>query len=246
MIRKSLFQIRRESAILAEGNGVNMVQTLHCGPYTIDLFTAVNSQTVVYAVMDQAEAQAVWAVLKEPKPALAAVSGVDWNRELSPWPAPRVFRGSEDFSGEGLAFLNRLTGQIVPPVEAQLGFAPVSRAVAGYSLAGLFALWSVFQTDMFDWVASVSGSLWFDGFMDYLESSAPPSGLRRIYLSLGDREKNARNQRMAAVEDCTRRAAEFLREWDIPVLFEMNPGGHFQDIPDRIARGINQLMEATH
>ena len=201
---------------------------------------------MVYAVMDQDEAQAVWSMLKEPRPALAAVSGVDWNRELSPWPAPKVFRGNEDFCGEGQTFLDMLTGQIVPLVETKLGFAPVSRAVAGYSLAGLFALWSVFQTDVFDGASSVSGSLWFDGFINYLESSTPPSGLRRIYLSLGDREKNARNQRMAAVEDCTRRTAELLREWDIPVMFEMNPGGHFQDIPGRIARGINQLMEFTH
>ena len=196
--------------------------------------------------MDQAEAQAVWSMMKDPKPALAAVSGVNWNRELSPWPAPKVFRGNEDFGGEGLAFLDMLTGQIVPLVETQLGFAPVSRAVAGYSLAGLFALWSVFQTDAFDRAASVSGSLWFDGFMDCMRSSAPPNSLRQVYLSLGDREKNARNQRMAAVENCTRRAAEFLREWNIPVVFEMNPGGHFQDIPGRIARGIDQLMEFTH
>ena len=223
-----------------------MVRTLHCGPYTVDLFPAVNSQNVVYTVMDREEARAVWPLLKEPKPALAAVSGVDWNRELSPWPAPGVFRGGGDFGGAGPAFLDILTGQIIPLTEAQLGFAPVSRAVAGYSLAGLFALWSVFQTDAFDRAASVSGSLWFDGFMDYVKSSAPPSGLRQVYLSLGDKEKNARNQRMAAVEDCTRRTAELLRKWDIPVMFEMNPGGHFQDISDRIARGISQLMGSAH
>ena len=219
-----------------------MVRTLNCGPYTVDLFAEVNSQTVVYVVMDQDEAQAVWPMLKEPKPALAAISGVDWNRELSPWLAPGVFRGAGDFGGEGPTFLDTLTGRIVPLVEAQLGFSPVSRAAAGYSLAGLFALWSVFQTDVFDRVASVSGSLWFDGFTDYMNSTAPPDGLRQIYLSLGDREKNARNRRMAAVEDCTCRAEELLREWNIPVIFEMNPGGHFQDIPGRIARGIDQLM----
>ena len=222
------------------------MRTLSCGPYTVNLFAEVNSQNVGYAVMDQAEAQAVWSMLKEPKPVLAAVSGVDWNRELSPWPAPKVFQGSGDFGGGGPAFLNMLTGQIVPLVEAQLSIAPVYRTIAGYSLAGLFALWSVFQTDVFDRVASVSGSLWFDGFMDYMSASAPSNGLRQVYLSLGDREKNARNQRMAAVEDCTRRAAELLREWNIPIILEMNPGGHFQDIPGRIARGINQLMEFTH
>ena len=243
LIRKSLFQIHRKSAILAERNGVDMVRTLSCGPYTIELFMETNSQTVVYAVMDREEAQAVWPLLKEPKPALASISSVDWNRDLSPWTAPKVFRGAEDFGGEGPAFLDMLVGQIVPLVEAQLGFAPVSRAIVGYSLAGLFALWSVFQTDVFDRAASVSGSLWFDGFMGYLESSTPSNDLRQIYLSLGDKEKNARNQRMAAVEGCTRRVAELLRGWNIPVMFEMNPGGHFQDIPGRIARGINQLME---
>ena len=87
-----------------------------------------------------------------------------------------------------------LTGQIVPSVEARLGFSPVSRAIAGYSLAGLFALWAVFQTDVFDRAASVSGSLWYDGFTDYINSSVSPSGLRQIYLSLGDREKNARRR----------------------------------------------------
>ena len=221
---------------------MNTVRTLSCGLYTVDLFSAVNSQNMVYAVMDQAEAQAVWSMLKEPKPALAAISGVDWNRELSPWSVPGVFRGGGDFGGDGPAFLDVLTRQIVPSVEAQLGFAPVSRAVAGYSLAGLFALWSVFQTDVFDRAASVSGSLWFDGFIDFMNASAPPNSLRQVYLSLGDKEKNARNQRMAAVEDCTRQAVELLREWNIPVMFEMNPGGHFQDIPGRIARGISQLM----
>ena len=212
----------------------------------VELFTAENSQTVVYAVMDQAEAQAVWSMLKEPKPALAAISGVDWNRELSPWPALKVFRGGGDFGGKGPDFLDMLTGQIVPLVETQLGFVPTSRAVAGYSLAGLFALWAMFQTDMFDRSASVSGSLWFNRFIDYMRSSAPPNGLRQIYLSLGDKEKNARNQRMAAVEDCTRQAVELLREWNIPVMFEMNPGGHFQDIPGRIARGIDQLTGFIH
>ena len=51
------------------------MRTLRCGPYTVELFTETDCQTVVYAVMDQTEAQAVWSLLREPKPALAAISG---------------------------------------------------------------------------------------------------------------------------------------------------------------------------
>lgn len=221
------------------------METLSCGPYTVNLFAAGTSKTVVYIVMGQEDAQTVWAMLEEPKPALAAVSGVDWNRDLSPWSAPRVFRGGEGFAGGGSAFLSVLTGRILPLVEAQLDVVPASRAIAGYSLAGLFSLWAAFQTDVFDRVASISGSLWFDGFLNYMKSAAPPKELRQAYLSLGNREKGARNQRMAAVEDCTRQAVELLRGWDIPVDFEMNEGGHFQDEPGRIARGIGKLMKAV-
>lgn len=219
------------------------METLSCGPYTVSLFADGISKTIVYIVMGQEDAQTVWAMLEEPKPALAAISGVDWNRDLSPWGAPRVFRGGEGFAGGGSAFLSVLTGQILPLVEAQLDVVPASRAIAGYSLAGLFSLWAAFQTDMFDRVASISGSLWFDGFLNYMKSAAPPKDLRQVYLSLGNREKGARNQRMAAVEDCTRQAVELLRGWDIPVNFEMNEGGHFDNPPARIARGIAGLLK---
>lgn len=219
------------------------METLSCGPYTVNLFAAGTGKTIVYIVMGQEDAQTVWAMLGEPKPALAAISGVDWNRELSPWRAPKAFRGGDEFSGGGPAFLSALTGQIVPLVEKQLGYIPQSRAIAGYSLAGLFALWSVFNTDVFNRAASVSGSLWFDGFLDYMAANVPRGELRHVYLSLGDREKNTRNPRMAVVEDCTRKASGLLQDKGIPVTFEMNQGGHFDNPPARIARGIAELLK---
>ena len=40
--------------------------------------------------------------------AVFAVSGEEWNRDLSPWAAPACFRGGGDFAGEGPAYLRRL------------------------------------------------------------------------------------------------------------------------------------------
>ena len=130
--------------------------------------------------------------------------------------------------------------QIIPLIESHLGYAPEFRGIAGYSLAGLFALWAVYQTDLFDRAASISGSLWFDGFLEFMKHKTPKA--KFVYLSLGDKEKLAKNPRLAAVEDCTSQAAELLGTHNIPVVFEMNCGGHFQDIPTRIARGISSLM----
>ncbi len=218
------------------------MQIMNRGPYTVSLFTDKPSRSIVYAVIDGEDAEAVWSMLKEPRPVLAAISGVDWNRELSPWPAPKAFRGTDNFGGEAPAFLDALTGHMIPLVEEHLGFASTSRVIAGYSLAGLFALWSVFTTDVFDRAASVSGSLWYDGFIEYVSSGALRDSVERVYLSLGDREKNARNPRLAAVEERTSQMAELLRSKGIPVIFELNQGGHFDDVAGRITRAIDTLI----
>ena len=98
------------------------MQILNYGPYTISLFTGKTGCDVVYAVMDESDAKKVWAALDEPKPVLAAISDVDWNRELSPWPAPKAFRGGSDFDGGAPAFLRKLAEHIVPLVENRLIF----------------------------------------------------------------------------------------------------------------------------
>ena len=43
----------------------------------------------------------------------------------------------------------------------------------GYSLAGLFALWSVFRSDRFKAAAAASPSVWFRGWLDYAASHQP-------------------------------------------------------------------------
>ena len=199
--------------------------------------TCSPSDRILYLHAGFEEALRVWELLATPKPMLAVPEGVDWNAELSPWQAKKVFRGGEDFAGRGEDYLNRLTGSVIPSVEAELGISPVHRGMAGYSLAGLFALWSVYRTDAFDFAASLSGSLWFDGFIEFMRSHRPSDRLKLAVLSLGDREKITKNARMASVEDCTKEAAAILRSCGVRCEWEMNPGGHFQDVPERIARG---------
>ncbi len=219
------------------------MKTLTCGPYTIELFVTESVCGIVYAVMDHQGAEEIWCFLKGRGLALAVISGVDWNRELSPWSIPKAFRNGADFGGQASVLLDALAHQIIPLTEKHLRCAPEFRGIAGYSLAGLFALWAVYQTDLFDRAASISGSLWFDGFLDFMRANTPKAKL--VYLSLGDREKAIKNPRLAAVEDCTVQAVELLRVHGVSTVFEMNQGGHFRDIPTRIARGIQELKEKS-
>lgn len=65
---------------------------------------------------------------------------------------------------------------------------------------------------------------------------------KAAYLSLGDRESHTKNQRLAAVEACTDASAAILRESGLCVLQERNAGGHFSEVPQRIARGVSQML----
>jgi len=206
-------------------------------PYTLTLFSGELPQ-VFYLIGSEEEGRAVFEALPTPRPTLVTVDGVDWDRELSPWPAPRAFRGGKDFSGEAASFLAILTEQLIPAAEETLSFQPESRGLAGYSLAGLFTLWALWQGAPFDRYAAMSGSLWFDGFMDYALANMPKGQAAKVSISLGDGEKKTKNQRMARVEDCTQAVRVRLEQLGTPTVFRLESGGHFNDVNGRIARGI--------
>lgn len=188
---------------------------------------------VVYAPVNDENLRELTALL-DPGIALVALTGGDWNRDYSPWPAAAVFRDG-DFSGGGSTFLAALANELIPAVEAQLPVVP--RIMAGYSLAGLFAVWAAMETDFFAGAAGVSGSLWFDGFEEF--ARLHPCHARAVYLSVGDREKHTRNPRMQRVEDAIRQVYAGLAAQGVDTIFELNPGNHFQQSTLRLARGIN-------
>ena len=144
--------------------------------------------------------------------------------------------------------------------------------LAGYSLAGLFALWAAYQTDAFDGICAASPSVWFPGWLDYAKAAQPKT--RCIYLSLGDKEEKTRNPVMSTVGDCIRAMAALLSTQVAPQLIgrsapqptdpaapatqhfsqsaapaiastlEWNSGNHFKDPDKRLAKGCIWALKA--
>lgn len=168
---------------------------------------------------------------------VVSIEGVDWNRDLSPWPAKAVFKNQSDFSGGADVYLKRLTEEIIPAVEEDL--SPCFRAVMGYSMAGLFAVYAAAETGMFDAFASVSGSMWYPGFAQYIEEKQPV--VRLAYFSVGEREKHSRNRAFQTIEECTRQVLSALVARGVRGTFELNPGGHFDAPGDRMRRAADWL-----
>lgn len=172
----------------------------------------------------------------------------DWNKELSPWNAPPVF-GNEPFgcsAGETLAYLE---DTLIPEIIKRYSLnEDIPIILGGYSLAGLFALWSAYTSDRFAAVAGVSPSAWFPGWLDFISAHSPAA--KSIYLSLGKKEEKTRNQTMAAVGDNIRRHYEMLKALNFNVTLEWNEGNHFTEPDIRTAKGfawsINELTKENN
>lgn len=171
---------------------------------------------------------------------LAVFDVTDWNAQFSPWPAPPVF-GKDAFSGKGNDTLRFLEDEFLPEIKSKFPKSEVF--LTGYSLAGLFSLWALYETDKFNGAVCCSSSLWFDKWDEYasLHRIKSPS---MVYMSLGDREEKTKNKVMSKVGDRTRIQAEILKE-DPNVeklFFEWNEGGHFDEPLKRVAKGITRIL----
>ena len=114
---------------------------------------------------------------------------------------------------------------------------PLRLILGGYSLGGLFALWSVTRTDAFDAVFAGSPSLWMEGWNEYAD--AHPLKVRYAYMSLGDKEECTRKQPFCIIGDRVRlqhKRHEAQLDTDHCIL-EWNEGGHFNEIEMRKAKG---------
>ncbi len=170
---------------------------------------------------------------------IVVIPGVNWNDDLTPWPADGVFKKAKPFGGHASSFLDKLTNEIIPETEKRMGVVGAERVFLGVSLSGLFAVWAAFNTDAFTNVISISGSLWYDGFIDWMGESTPSPKIRKVCMLLGEREKNAKDKRMSTVEERTVAASNILKaKTNAVVSFELVEGTHFSPILPRLERAF--------
>ena len=162
---------------------------------------------------------------------LIAIKVESWNDDLSPWKAPAVF-GKDDFGGGA--------GDTLAEVLSLCTDRSRTYYIGGYSLAGLFALWASYQSDIFAGVAAASPSIWFPGFLDYMKEHEIRT--ERVYLSLGDREERTKNPVMATVGENIREAETLLHLRGIDCTLEWNQGNHFKDADIRTAKAFAWVL----
>ena len=166
------------------------------------------------------------------------ISGVNWEEDLTPWKAPGLKGG--EFTGKANYFLEMLKGDLFFNLEISLKIRKPRRSLVGVSLSGLFAVWSTGCMPLFEAVGSVSGSLWYDGFLEWMKSQEK-FHCERYYFSLGNKEKEGKNKRLASVEEATLEAVDLLKSVGKDVTFEYNEGNHFGPLIERLEKAINGI-----
>ena len=173
---------------------------------------------------------------------LLVVGNIDWNHDMSPWYMPSIYSKEKSFSGGADEYLKLLIEEILPKAKELIEGESKFTGIAGYSLAGLFAVYAMYKTDIFERIASMSGSLWFSDFIEYCKGNEYKRLPDKIYFSLGDKETNTRNPVLKTVQDKTIELSEYFKSLGSEVIFELNPGNHFTDTILRSAKGIKAIL----
>ncbi|MCM1522186.1 MAG: hypothetical protein NC039_05995 [Muribaculaceae bacterium] len=173
--------------------------------------------------------------------AIVVITGMDWDNDLTPWAASGVPKGSPDFKGDAPAFLGRLEG-LVKDVETSIGTVnPDDRSLIGVSLSGLFTLWEWPQSTLFRNIASLSGSFWYEGFMEWFGRQDFQTKTGLAYFLLGDKESHSKVKTFDTVGANTLAIVSHLKSAGVHTEFESVPGNHYQFPIQRLDRAMTAL-----
>ena len=209
----------------------------------LDIVTT-ESDDVCYVLLPERmkEADMTWLeeVVQKYPVNIVAISGMKWNDDLTPWKAPALNPKEEDFKGRAKNFLSSLLSDLFINTEQSLRLNHPKRHLIGISLSGLFSLWASIETNKFNSVASISGSLWYDGFVEWFKEQELLAD--RYFLSLGDKEVKAKNERLASIGTCTESILQIIQDKSKEVTFISDEGNHFEFFKERLEKAISSAV----
>lgn len=219
--------------------------------FNCDLITVNDSTSVAYILYPALEPlPQIWL---EQQSALHGINIVavyvpanEWNDALTPWAEPGEAPGCQPFAGKATATLKTLQDSIIPEIEKKLPAGKIyRRSLTGVSLAGLFTLWQWMFNDTFHSIASLSGSFWYDGFMEWFDRQPAIHKTGKAFFLLGRLEPEAKTKAYRSVGVNTLAVVDRLKADSVNVSFEWVPGDHFADPLGRAELALRHLYAVS-
>lgn len=162
-------------------------------------------------------------------PIIVALQSLNRLNEYTPWPKEALDPKFPPFGGLGDDYLTHLTQEIKPYIDANYSTLsdPANTGILGFSLGGLISIYAAYTKKEFGIIGSISGSFWYDGWVEYLKSQELTNPNLKIYLSSGRNEglnKDNLRQKAAEATIATQQALSKVTGHEINVVWD--DGGH--------------------
>lgn len=215
-----------------------MVKKLKIEGFQCHYVESMGSDTVTYMIYPElAQLEDKWiermSLLHQVSIVMVYVPADKWNDALTPWAEPGEAKDFPPFAGKAADFLNFLQTKIIPEVEKAMFDSSsenprdVSRDILGVSLGGLFSLWQWLVCDTFRNIACLSGSFWYNGFIEWFRKQPLKGKTGKAYFLLGVEEPHSNIKAYDSVGENTEIIIELLKKAGIHTEFEWVPGNHF-------------------
>lgn len=209
------------------------------------VFPGPDASPIVYLHSFEDDHESIREALHEadcPAHTLVFIWGLNWNDDLTPWYCPPLSNNAAPYNGKADEYLAWMENELIPEAEAALPSPPRWRGIAGYSLAGLFAIYALYNSQAFSRSASMSGSLWFPDFRTFATTHDMAFKPDCVFFSLGSKERKAPFKLMRSVQDDTQAIEEHFEQLGIDTIFQLNPGNHYQHVAERTAQGLTWIL----
>lgn len=173
---------------------------------------------------------------------LVGIPALDRLSEYTPWPAKALHERFADFGGRGEEHLDYLEKVLIPGVHEELfgNASPGQTALLGLSLSGLLGIYSLYKTDIFDHVASISGSFWYPDWTGFVKENGLVNKKASVFLSSGENEGKGAHDIKKNAAQATKDTYETLTA-HLPrgnVEMQWNPYGHHDSIPLKLSEAL--------
>ncbi|MFT4004776.1 MAG: alpha/beta hydrolase-fold protein [Lacrimispora sp.] len=173
---------------------------------------------------------------------LIGVPPLDRLSEYTPWPAKAFHEQFADFGGRGGEHLDYLEKVLIPGVNKELfgNASPAKTALLGISLSGLLGVYSLYRTDIFDHVVSISGSFWYPDWTGFVKKNTLVNKRASVFLSSGENEgkgsHDIKKNAAQATKDTYEALTAHLPQGNIEMKW--NPYGHHDNIPLKLSEAL--------
>jgi predicted alpha/beta superfamily hydrolase len=122
---------------------------------------------------------------------MVGIKPVNRIHEYTPWFAKALSDQFGDFGGRGAEYLSFIVEQVKPYIDSRYktNRRPDQTEIMGKSLGGLVSMYAAYlYPGVFGKIGSISGSFWYEGFVDYMRAQKMAQTGLKLYLDVGSLE----------------------------------------------------------